>query len=564
MDTETDMDTETETETEEFPELSGLSGLFKHTTKRREWWGWLGCMTWMFMLMYGYDAFIPSDAAYLDSSPVISSGFMLVFALSLILFGYRFGQNPGGLSRIAFYTTPVAVLITAVFPLLPEIPGAALYIFAPVLFAPALLSRVFGVLRTADSSNRLTRYISAVSVCVVIFMAWLIIDLPGEIAFLVPALLAVPAWLGVRREIPLPEKLPPAGAFRLSKLNLLLFGLTLIALYWLDTMSSIIHTLIISAGIEGDDVILLLLGMLLPAAGFILYGVISDKGGERLGFICGMSLFLVGLIFELMPAETHSVLSLPMTFADGLGGTYPEFFILTIPIFFINRVKRPVLMASLGVIINLVSSALQWAINFWIPEIFITSGPPLLVSAAVSAVAFVLLAFLLFDRNREKTLAAALYASLHSAENSRMRRAGDLAPKTENQGMANAGLTPEETEIALLLIEGKTRSEITRRLRIKAVDANRQMNSIRNKLIGANDPYPNITAIANKYGLTGREKDMLRCLYQNMTNAAIAAEMFLSEGTVRIHVRNLLKKLPVGNRRDVADWAGAFETETET
>ena len=533
------------------------------TTKRREWWGWLGCMSWLFMMMYGHNTFMASGLLYQGDVEVIPLCFMIVFALSITVFGFVFGSDPRGLSRIAFCTAPPAIIITAVFPLLPEAYGAALFILSPVLFAPALLRRVFGVLRTSDQGNRLTRYISVVSVCVVIFTVWIILDPPKETAFLVPALLAVPAWLGVRREVPLPEKFPQAGAFRLSKLNLLLFVLTLIVLFWLGTMSSVIHSLIIRVGTEYDDVILIILGLILPAAGFILYGVVSDRGHERPGFICGMSLFLISLIFCLMPAETHNVISVPMAFADGLGGTYPEFFILTIPIFFIDRAKRPVLVASLGIIINLISSAHHWVFAYWIPEMFLTNGAPLIVSAAVSAVAFILLAFFLFDRYKDKTLAAALYASLRDGENERTSADDITTPVTKNQGMAESGLTPEEIEFALLLIEGKTRSEITRRLRIKAADANRQMNSIRNKLIGASDPFPNITSIANKYKLTGRERDMLRCLCRDMTNAAIAAEMFLSEGTVKIHVRNLLKKLPVGNRRDVAEWIGAFERETE-
>ena len=122
-------------------------------------------------------------------------------------------------------------------------------------------------------------------------------------------------------------------------------------------------------------------------------------------------------------------------------------------------------------------------------------------------------------------------------------------------------LTQNEKSVALLLVEGKTRSEITRKLRMKADDANRHVESIRNKLIGTGDPDPNVAVVAERYALTGRERDMLRCLCRDMTNAAIAADMFLSEGTVRIHVRNLLKKLPIDDRRNVASWVSAFETE---
>ena len=537
-----------------------LPGAAKHTTKRREWWGWFGSISWLFIMMYGYDTFMLSETEYHEGSTLISFCFMVIFALSIAGFGIWYGKNPGGLSKIAFYTTPAAIALTAVFALLPEIPGAVLYILSPVLFAPALTRRVFGILHTAEPGKRLTRYMSGITVCVITFTAWMIIEPPAEIAFLIPALLAVPAWLGVRRDISVPEKLPASDAFHISKRNILLCVIMLIVLFWLDTMCSTIHSEFLNTVIDEANTIYIVLGFVLPAIGFLLYGFIHDKGHERLGFICGMSLLLWGLIFELIPAGAQSALSLPMVFADGLGGTYTEFFVLTIPIFFLDRVKRPILAASLGVIINLFSSALNSIIGLWMPETLVSIGLPLFFSTAVSAVLFILLSFFLFELHREKTLAAALYALLYDGENAETLQTKNIPAKTEERSMTeDAGLTREEIDIAMLLIEGKSRSEITRKLRIKSDEANRQMESIRNKLIGANDPDPNITAVANRYNLTGREKDMLRCLCRNMTNAAIAAEMFLSEGTVRIHVRNLIKKLPVDDRHDAASWVSTFE-----
>jgi len=45
-----------------------------------------------------------------------------------------------------------------------------------------------------------------------------------------------------------------------------------------------------------------------------------------------------------------------------------------------------------------------------------------------------------------------------------------------------------------------------------------------------------------------------------MSNPEIAAECFISEETVKIHVRNLMKKLPVDNRQNVGAWV-AEKTE---
>jgi DNA-binding NarL/FixJ family response regulator len=47
-----------------------------------------------------------------------------------------------------------------------------------------------------------------------------------------------------------------------------------------------------------------------------------------------------------------------------------------------------------------------------------------------------------------------------------------------------------------------------------------------------------------------------------MSNPEIAADLFLSEETVKIHVRNLMKKLPVESRAEVAEWAGEFGEES--
>jgi two-component system nitrate/nitrite response regulator NarP len=44
----------------------------------------------------------------------------------------------------------------------------------------------------------------------------------------------------------------------------------------------------------------------------------------------------------------------------------------------------------------------------------------------------------------------------------------------------------------------------------------------------------------------------MRLVRQGMTNVEIAAELVISEETVKIHVRNLLKKLNVKSRTDVA------------
>ncbi len=52
--------------------------------------------------------------------------------------------------------------------------------------------------------------------------------------------------------------------------------------------------------------------------------------------------------------------------------------------------------------------------------------------------------------------------------------------------------------------------------------------------------------------LTERELDVLRLLAQGLTNADIAARLYLSEGTVRNHVSAILGKLDVADRTQAA------------
>ena len=123
-------------------------------------------------------------------------------------------------------------------------------------------------------------------------------------------------------------------------------------------------------------------------------------------------------------------------------------------------------------------------------------------------------------------------------------------------------LTPEEKEVALLLTEGDTQRDIARRLHLSASEVSQRVKAIRDKVsMGEYDQV--IAAIVKKYKLSGRETDILRCLRRNMTNAEIAAERFLSEETVRVHIHNLIKKLPVETRSDISGWVTAFEAKPE-
>ena len=56
-------------------------------------------------------------------------------------------------------------------------------------------------------------------------------------------------------------------------------------------------------------------------------------------------------------------------------------------------------------------------------------------------------------------------------------------------------------------------------------------------------------------GLSSREMEVLVCLSQGKTTAQIAAELYISENTVKTHVRHILEKLEAANRAEAVSKA---------
>ena len=52
--------------------------------------------------------------------------------------------------------------------------------------------------------------------------------------------------------------------------------------------------------------------------------------------------------------------------------------------------------------------------------------------------------------------------------------------------------------------------------------------------------------------LTQRERDVLALVVGGLNNRDIAGKLFLSQGTVRLHVSNILRKLDAPNRTTAA------------
>jgi DNA-binding CsgD family transcriptional regulator len=50
--------------------------------------------------------------------------------------------------------------------------------------------------------------------------------------------------------------------------------------------------------------------------------------------------------------------------------------------------------------------------------------------------------------------------------------------------------------------------------------------------------------------LTARESEVLQAIAHGRTNAQIAAALFVTEGTIKSHVKHILRKLGAGNRTE--------------
>ncbi len=60
---------------------------------------------------------------------------------------------------------------------------------------------------------------------------------------------------------------------------------------------------------------------------------------------------------------------------------------------------------------------------------------------------------------------------------------------------------------------------------------------------------------AKQAGLTEREEQILRLIAQGLSNKMIARKLDITEGTVKVHVKHLLKKLNLRSRVEAVVWA---------
>ena len=68
-------------------------------------------------------------------------------------------------------------------------------------------------------------------------------------------------------------------------------------------------------------------------------------------------------------------------------------------------------------------------------------------------------------------------------------------------------------------------------------------------------PLPNseerLSAFIQKYEMSSRETEVLNLITGGASNGEISAKLFISENTVKFHVRNILKKTGCANRTEL-------------
>jgi two-component system nitrate/nitrite response regulator NarL len=81
-----------------------------------------------------------------------------------------------------------------------------------------------------------------------------------------------------------------------------------------------------------------------------------------------------------------------------------------------------------------------------------------------------------------------------------------------------------------------------------------------NGSINLDDP---LRATAPMHGLSDREVQILRCLVRGSSNKLIANQLNITEGTVKVHLKGVLKKINARNRTQAAIWALNYGLDTQ-
>ena len=351
-----------------------------NATKRNEWLGWFGIMGWLFCMVNGY---IELPNGYSDDNIFwCTLLFQILFAVSVVAVGYRYGRDPNALGKLAYYATLIAIVLTAVFTVIPQPVGPVLYVISPIFMAPAAARRAYGILRSAAPERRLFTYMSGVAVAfllnhIVVDYYELVLnyEAPIEIPFVIYAVLAFLAWMGSRRSIDFTVYEQSPARRRPSKSMIIGIAALLIVAFWLRQMNNFI-----SFAIEQyDDYLFIPVYVVLPPVVFTLFGFWGDRGHEKKSILAGLILLLVAVQFAFLVSHTNSAVEIPLVFVNHFIGNYLVYFIITISVSFMAHSKRPVLTASVGFVMYIATRLFNQITGRILPDAIKVAEAPLFV-----------------------------------------------------------------------------------------------------------------------------------------------------------------------------------------
>lgn len=99
------------------------------------------------------------------------------------------------------------------------------------------------------------------------------------------------------------------------------------------------------------------------------------------------------------------------------------------------------------------------------------------------------------------------------------------------------------------------RSEILNAIRTIAQGQTYLHPAVAGKILESIKTSPHPSHQALDHLLTSRERQVLQWIGQGASNAEIASQLFISQGTVRTHIHNILQKLQLENRHQVILYA---------
>lgn len=88
----------------------------------------------------------------------------------------------------------------------------------------------------------------------------------------------------------------------------------------------------------------------------------------------------------------------------------------------------------------------------------------------------------------------------------------------------------------------------------QAVDGKMVLSEAVTEVLATAIRRPAVRPASELDALTVREVEILECIAKGMSNKVIARELDISDGTVKVHVKHLLKKLGLRSRVEAAVW----------